>query len=457
MTKAFIFGALVFPLVAWGAFPIIMALTKEEVPRLTGTVAIIDATGEILPAAQAVIDEKKGKDLRRAAQDQQQAEETAREAQEIAEGAGEMSTEELLERSGDLLSEFADKVDDLAIEAAPSGASLDDLKAQVANGEYLALAIFTESLLRVPGDGSDAGQPAPDERGRIEFYSFADLNPGHSSTIKNVLQDAVVHARAARLNMDVSEISRILREPGFDTRSVTDTGEETTDAEILNRILPFAFMGLIFMAAFSSGQYLLTTTIEEKSNKVMEVLLSAVSPMQIMTGKILGQGMVSLIFLVMYGGLGVAALAFFASLGLVNPWFFIYFAFYFVIAYLMIASVMAAVGSAVNDLHEAQTLMMPIVMIFVMGPFLLMMPASQSPNGMIATVASFIPPFMPYVMMVRITAGEIPIWQIAATSALGLGSMFGALWLAAKIFRVGILMTGKPPSPLEMLKWIRYA
>ena len=111
----------------------------------------------------------------------------------------------------------------------------------------------------------------------------------------------------------------------------------------LKTILPYALIGLLWMSAFLGGQYLLTTTIEEKSNKLMEVLLSAVSPLTLMTGKVLGQGLVSSVMLVMYGALGIGALIAFATTDLIPMWLLLLTAVYFAMAYLYIASMMAAV------------------------------------------------------------------------------------------------------------------
>jgi ABC-2 type transport system permease protein len=176
-----------------------------------------------------------------------------------------------------------------------------------------------------------------------------------------------------------------------------------------------------------------------------------------MTGKILGQGLVSAVMLFMYGALAGAALLMFGTPGLVAPLHVACFVVYFLVAYFTTAAAMASIGSAVNDMHDAQTLMVPTMMALLFLPMLLMFPASQNPGGVIATVFSFVPPVIPYVMMVRIASAEVPAWQIAVSMGVGVGSTLACLWMAAKIFRVGVLMCGKPPSPLEMLKWVRYS
>ena len=134
-----------------------------------------------------------------------------------------------------------------------------------------------------------------------------------------------------------------------------------------------------------------------------------------------------------------------------------YLVVYFFMAYFMIASIMAAVGSAVTDIREANTLIMP-VMFVVMIPLILWMPISKAPNGGLATSFSYIPPAIPFVMILRIAADEpVPLWQIPVTIVWGYACVLAMVWMSAKIFRVGVLMYGKPPSPLQLIKWLRYA
>jgi ABC-2 type transport system permease protein len=131
---------------------------------------------------------------------------------------------------------------------------------------------------------------------------------------------------------------------------------------------------------------------------------------------------------------------------------------YFVMAYFMIAAMLAAVGGSVSELRDAQSLVGP-VMLVLMLPLLLWMPISENPNGLLATVASFLPPLIPFVMILRTTGSAEPIaaWQIALSIVVGAAATVGMVWAAARVFRVGILMQGKPPTPLELLRWIRRA
>ena len=222
-------------------------------------------------------------------------------------------------------------------------------------------------------------------------------------------------------------------------------------------VMPLAFIGLVLMSVMVSGQYLLTTTIEEKQSRVVEMLLSAVSPMELMTGKILGQFCVGLVVLVLYSGIGLVALVSFAVSGVLDTSLVLYLFVSYVIAYFVIASLMAAVGAAVNELREAQTLMTPL-MVIVMVAWLLWLPISRNPDSMLALVTSFLPPVNTFAMLLRITSSSPPpTWQILLSLAIGVASVFAALWFAGKVFRIGLLMHGKPPNLRTLVQWSRMA
>jgi ABC-2 type transport system permease protein len=189
----------------------------------------------------------------------------------------------------------------------------------------------------------------------------------------------------------------------------------------------------------------------------VEVLLSALSPMQLMTGKIMGQLGVGLAILVIYGSIGGGALVLFGLADLLGVLNVVYLIVFFLIAYVTVGAMMAAIGSAVNDLREAQSLQGP-VMIAMFIPYMLWFPISRDPNSAFATGISFLPPVSPFVMMLRITSLEPPpTWQVLLAIAVGLLGVYVALWAAAKIFRIGLLMFGKPPNLVTLLRWVREA
>ncbi len=447
LTKAFLLGGVIFPLLIWTSFPLIIGLTKQTVPPLTGTVALIDPTGEVAAAARVEFDP-----VRRAAERTARAEEARRAAEEIAR-APSAAADALIEEAEALAAraEGAAVEVDLELEEYAEEAGLGRLKDRVRSGDLLAAAVVDPAVLD-PESWTDDREAAT-----IDLFTDADMRPVHVRMLRARLGNAVVRARASRIGQDVGYLKSLVNRPRIKSVSLAQEGGEVEERAELKELLPFIFVALLVVCAFTSGQYLLTTTIEEKSNRVMEVLLGAVSPLELMAGKVAGQALVGLVMLVMYGSLGLAALVVFGTTDLVSMGQIACFIVYFAIAYFFTAAVMASIGSAVSDLHDAQTLMLPAMTLLLFLPMFLMFPASQNPTGLLATISSFVPPVIPYVMIVRITAEEIPPLQIVLSMIVGAGSVAGALWVAAKIFRVGVLMYGKPPSPLEMLKWMRYS
>ena len=155
--------------------------------------------------------------------------------------------------------------------------------------------------------------------------------------------------------------------------------------------------------------------------------------------------------------MGLVALISFAMLGFVDLSLIFYLIIFYLIAYFTLGSAMAAIGSAVNEITEAQSLMMPVMMT-MMIPWLLWMPITRDPNGIFSIVTSFVPPINTFVMMLRMSSvTPPPLWQVWLSILVGIAGAYGALWAAAKIFRVGLLMYGKPPNLPTLLRWIRRA
>jgi ABC-2 type transport system permease protein len=238
------------------------------------------------------------------------------------------------------------------------------------------------------------------------------------------------------------------------------TMEEVRITDTLGQWAPVAFVYFLWISIFSVSQMLLTNTIEEKSNKLVEVLLSSLSPLELMAGKILGIAATGLtivgcwMLMLAIVVLGLPALLALPSgldlSGLVaNPVFLVSFVVYFLLGYLFYAALLCGIGSFANNLKEAQTLMMPVQLcLFV--PLLVMIPIARDPGGLLAQTMSWIPPFTPFVMMNR--AAQPPdVMTYVFTTLLLLASIWLALRFAARVFETGILMTGKPPRLRQLV------
>ncbi|MFG0319012.1 MAG: ABC transporter permease [Planctomycetota bacterium JB042] len=268
-------------------------------------------------------------------------------------------------------------------------------------------------------------------------------------------------------NIDQALAKHIQKRVSFDMKKLSSTGEEeeVEKTEIVRQWAPVAFVYFLWMAVFSISQMLLTNTIEEKSNRILEVLLSSVSPLQLMSGKIVGIMWTGLTMILSWVLSTIVLVTFLPGLlgakeGVINfasiardPFLLTSFVVYFLLGYLFFAALLVGIGSVCNTVKEANNLMMPVT-VMLMLPLFAMIPISKDPNGTLAKFLSYIPPFTPFVMMNR-AAGPPTNFEYVATSVILILAIVFVFWAAAKIFRIGILMTGKPPSPMEMIRWLK--
>ncbi|MGE5360690.1 MAG: ABC transporter permease [Bacteroidales bacterium] len=448
-TKAFIFGVLVTPvvlglLITW--FPRMM---RQGPPRVEGEVAIVDVTGEVATGLQATlgpeaIARRREEKLRRANESLPPA---LRSAAEASGKGGSV---------GKTIETALGEVPRLGIAVLDPRGNLEDAKAPLTTQEdktapertRLAVVVIHPDALR-----REAGKP---RFGTYDLYVRGKLDDRVEDEIKSGLKEALVNARARMSGLDPREVEELTRVEDVTSRTVTTSGEDRTN-EVVNQIMPAAFMGLLLVSVMMSGQYLLTSAIEEKSNRIVEVLLSAVSAMELMVGKILGQLVVGLLVLALYMALGLVALVSFATFGLLDPKLIVYLFVFFLLAFVTISAFMAAIGSAVSELREAQGLMTP-VMVLIMIPWILWMPISRDPNSVFAVVLSFLPPVGNFVIMLRLaSAAPPPLWQALLAVLTGLAGAVASLWFAAKVFRIGLLMYGKPPNFATLVRWARMA
>jgi len=176
-----------------------------------------------------------------------------------------------------------------------------------------------------------------------------------------------------------------------------------------------------------------------------------------MTGKILGQLGVGFLVLFLYSGAGLVGLVAFSLTGAIDIGLVVYTLISYLIAYFVIASLMAAIGASVNELREAQTLMTPLVLV-IMVPWVLWLPITRNPDSMLSVVTSFLPPVNTFAMLLRMTStSPPPFWQVAVSLSIGVASVYAAFWFAAKIFRIGLLMHGTPPNLRTLIRWARMA
>ncbi len=442
LTKGFIIGVLVTPALISFMIIVMPMLMNEEPPRIEGEVAVIDPTGQVTQGLEDY--------LKPEAIAERRSETQAKATEAMEQLPGGAANAAMAQPSIDAL---LGEVPNLDIVKIDGNHNLEAEKDRLVGGE--------------PGPGSrlaliivhpDAVERTSDDEafGSYDLFVREKLDDRIIDEIRRGMRRTIVDARIRQTDLDRATIEALTRVPRIKSTTVTEKGEKETN-EVLNMLLPAGFMVLLLISVMTGGQYLLTTTVEEKSSRVVEVLLSAVSPMQLMTGKILGQMAVGLVILAIYAGMGVAGLISFAMLGLLDLSLLVYLLIFYVIAYFVMASMMAAIGAAVNEMREAQTLMTP-VMIMMMVPWMLWLPITRNPNSLFATITSFVPPINTFVMLLRMTStSPPPLWQVWVSIGIGLLSVWGALWFAAKVFRVGLLMFGKPPNFATLIKWVKMA
>jgi ABC-2 type transport system permease protein len=249
-----------------------------------------------------------------------------------------------------------------------------------------------------------------------------------------------------------------------------------------------AFGYLIMMFIVIYGNMVMRSVIEEKTSRIIEVIISSVKPFQLMMGKIIGTSLAGILQFLIWALLGLTAIiilssVFGAQVGaganaqvmqtaqqemagtaqmylkeILNlPIFTILISFiiYFIGGYFLYSSFYASIGAAVDNETDSQQFLLPIIMPLVLGVYIGFFTVMNDPHGTVATVFSMIPLTSPIVMMMRIPFG-VPWWQIAISMSILFATFFGVVWFASKIYRVGILMYGKKPTWKELLKWLRY-
>ncbi len=456
ITKGFIIGAFVVPAAIALLIPVLVMMLKNiKPPAIEGTVAVVDHSGLVAPQIEQTLSPE-GIARRRTATSEQI---SAAAGEALGPLAGQMESPAAKQAMQQRLEEAMGQAPTFRIESVDPAAAADEAALEALKESLRpSAADDAGSRMAVVVVAADAAVKEPDAPayGGYELFIRAKVDERVVDEIRRGVREAILEARYANSPFERDEVRALTTVESGGTREITDTGERASSGE-LNMLLPGAFMLLLMMGVMTGGQYLLTTTIEEKSSRVVEVILSAVSPMQLMTGKILGQLAVGLLLLAIYAGLGVAALAVFAMMDLIEPMSIVYLIIFFMLAYFMLASLLAAVGSAVNDFREAQSLQTP-VMLIVMVPWILWLPISQSPNSTLAVVLSYLPPISPFVMMMRVTSTTPPpTWEILLSIAVAAVGCYVCVWFAAKVFRVGLLMYGKPPNLTTLIRWVRMA
>jgi len=301
-------------------------------------------------------------------------------------------------------------------------------------------------------------------RGQAEFFS---RNPGDVlslRTLESVLNRAAREQRLVDANVDTKTREELFKRVRVQAIKVGATGQERDSGGSFALVFGIGFV--MYLSILMYGQVVLGAVIEEKETRIAEILFSSVKPFTLMMGKLVGVSLVALTQLTIWGitfsafalyGVNVlASRGIKASIPSVPFSHFIYFGLFFLLGYFIYATIYALVGSMVTTAQEGGQLAMPIILILVVS-FYLFFPVSRSPDSPFAFWVSMIPFSAPVAMLVRIVTQTPPFWQIALSLLIGFGSVLVIMWIASRVYRVGMLMYGKRASIPEALRWARQA
>lgn len=281
-----------------------------------------------------------------------------------------------------------------------------------------------------------------------------------NSQLETLIQRATSRLALKKKGLTDEEIARIENPVRFKTQKISDAsrGERAAFSDF---VLSYILAMLIYGTLITYGFAVMNSVMEEKSSRVMETLISSVSPFDLMVGKIAGVGLVALTQYVIWAVVGIGLSAMSVQYGSkfqidLSPALLSWFIAFFALGYLIYSTLYAAIGAAFENAQDAQSLTTPITLLVVI-PVIALNYVISKPDSLASTLLSLAPFFAPILMLARLSAGDVPFWQVTLSILLMLGTFYGAIWVSAKIYRVGVLMLGKKPSISELLKWLRRA
>ena len=264
--------------------------------------------------------------------------------------------------------------------------------------------------------------------------------------VNNLLRDKV----------DEDTLQRVKDPITFKRFSIETTGEvsEKGLSDLLEDFaLPYLIGILLLISIFTSSGYLLQSVAEEKESRIIEILLSSVTPMEMLTGKIVGLGSVGLLQIAIWLSVGFAGLIYVFALS-INPFLLILSLAYFVLGFLLFASMMGAVGAISGSMRESQQLI-PIFTFPAIAPILFMQVLITEPEGMLSMFFSMFPLTSPVAMLIRMGVSDVPFYQIAVSLFILIVSVYFVIIASARLFRVGLLMYGKRPAIGEIIRYMK--
>ena len=340
------------------------------------------------------------------------------------------------------------ELQEVRLDGRPLNEVKKELDRRVLAKELDGYLVLPESLLR---DGS------PQYFGRNTGDVFT------RKFLQDALSKAVRQQRLAEANIDPRIVQELSEPVQLDALRISAGGEGVRDSGE-GFALVFGACFLMYLTILMYGQMILGAVIEEKETRIGEILFSSVKPFTLMMGKLVGVSLLALtqlaiwalafVAFVVYGVGMLAASGMPLNVPQVPLINFVYFVLFFLLGYFIYSTIYALIGSMVTTAQEGGQLSMPVVLFPLIG-FYLFLPVSRSPDSSFAFWVSMFPFFSPMTMLVRIVTQTPPLWQIVLSLLLGFGTVTLVTWLAARIYRVGMLMSGKKASIPEVIRWLK--
>lgn len=433
MKWSFLIGTLLFPVIGLGfaVVPAIIFSLKGEQTRIV----VVDPTGKILPRLKENLS---GERMR----------EKARQAAKDSLGDLTASQEDQLKRGADQMSaEFAFVEYDSG--GQPAEQIRQDLNAKAANDQIDAYLIIPQDI---------------NSRATFEFRSRKAGDFVTNQAIREALNLAVRSQRLSDAEIDEAQLAGLSQNVRFEAKSISEKGEEKDSEMLYLASLVIGMMIYIMLTIY--GQVIMGAVVEEKETRIAEILFSSARPFTLMFGKLVGVGLAGLTQMMIWVASLAAIVAFLAtqsdmssivaSLPNITPLMIVYFFVFFIVGYFIYASIFALVGSVVTSVQEGGQFSFPPIMIMLIG-FYFSFAVIRDPNSNLSFWVSISPLFAPMTMPVRILAEMPPFWHIALSVMLNCLAIAGLVWLASRVYRVGMLMYGKRATIPEIWKWIRQA
>jgi ABC-2 type transport system permease protein len=299
------------------------------------------------------------------------------------------------------------------------------------------------------------GQPNADvmKENNVKYYSRYLGNYKDQDEVRSVLNSILLERRVADAGLDAQLVKQLTRRVNFEMIEVGRTGEKKQKSEIISYIIPIIFVLMLYFAIVMSSQVLLRSVLEERTNRLVEILLSSVSSTELMSGKILGLGFLGLTQLLFYMICGFL-ISTYKGLDILTSYHILYFLMYFILGYMFFAGIFSAFGAIFTSEQDAQQAV-SIISIISVFPLLMSSYVIANPTATITVILSHIPFITPFFMILLIGMDIPPTWHVLSSSLILIVSAVLSMLAAGKIFRTAILMYGKRPTLSEIFQWVK--